>query len=330
MSFRSMTRRESGALLAGALASPLAARAQQPTMPVIGFLSGGSPNVFAQYVSAFHRGLTEVSFVEHRNVGVDYRWAEGKFDLLPALTADLVRRQVAVIAAFGPPAALAAKAATPTIPIVFGNGADPVKLGLVASLNRPGGNITGVSFFINMLRAKELSLMHELVPPAAVIGLLVNPNNADAQTQSQEAQDAAHALGLQLHVVNAGAASDIEAAFAVLVDLKVSALLVGASTFFSANRDQLIALAARHAVPTFYPNRLYVDAGGLISYAPNVADGYRQIGIYAGRILKGEKPADLPIVQSTKFELVINLKTAKTLGLTVPPTLLALADEVIE
>jgi putative tryptophan/tyrosine transport system substrate-binding protein len=327
----SVRRRDVIGLLGGAaLAWPLTARAQQPVMPVIGFLNGGSPNVFAQYVIAFHLGLKESGFVEHRNIGVDYRWAEGQFDLLPALTADLVHRQVAAIAAFGPPAALAAKAATSTIPIVFGHGADPVKLGLVASLNRPGGNITGVSFFINTLGAKELGFMHELVPQATAIALLVNPSNADTQTQVANAQDAARSLGLELHVLNASTESDLDAAFKTLAELRAGALLIGASTFFSSHRDHVIALAARHSMPTAFNNRLYVEAGGLMSYAPNVADAYRQAGIYTGRILKGEKPADLPVVQSTKFELVINLKTAKALGLKIPSTLLALADEVIE
>ena len=299
-------------------------------MPVIGFLSAGSPNVFAQYVTAFHQGLRATGFVEHRNLGIDYRWAVGEFGLLPTMATDLVRRQATVIAAFGPPAALAAKGATSTIPIVFANGADPIKLGLVDHLNRPGGNITGVSFFINTLGAKMLGLMHELVPQATVVALLVNPNNADTQTQSTDAQDAARALGLQLHVLKASTESDIDAAFKTIVDLQAGALIVGATTFFSSHLNKIVTLAAGRALPTFYPNRPYVEAGGLISYAPNVADAYRQAGIYTGRILKGERPTDLPVVQSTKFELVINLKTAKALGIAVPDKLIALADEVIE
>jgi ABC-type uncharacterized transport system substrate-binding protein len=317
-----------GALSGAAVTWPRAASTQQMAMPVIGYLSGSSPNVFTELVTAFHQGLNETGYVEHRNVGVDYRWALGELDQLSALAADLVRRQVAVIFASGPPAALAAKAATSTIPIVFGIGADPVKLGLISSFNQPGGNITGVSFFINMLAAKNLGLMHELVPQAAVIALLVNPNNAD--TQSTDAQEAAHALGLELLVLNASTETDIDTAFADLIQSRAGALLIGASTFFTTHSAQILALAARHRVPTFYANRFLVEAGGLIGYGPSLPDANRQAGIYAGRILKGEKPANMPVIQSTKFELAINLKTAKALGLTVPPSVLAIADRVIE
>jgi putative ABC transport system substrate-binding protein len=315
------------ALSGAAVAWPLAARGQQGE-PVIGYLSGGSPNIYTELVTAFHQGLNETGYIEHRNIGVEYRWALGELDQLSALAADLVRRQVAVIVASGPPAALAAKAATSTIPIVFGIGADPVKLGLISSFNRPGGNITGVSFFINSLAAKDLGLLHELVPQAAVIALLVNPDNAD--TQATDAQEAAHALGLELLVLNASTETDIDTAFTDLIQSRAGALLVGASTFFTTHLAQLLALAARHRVPTFYANRFIVEAGGLIGYGPSLSDASRQAGIYAGRILKGEKPANMPVMQSTKFELAINLTTAKALGLTVPPSLLAITDKVIE
>jgi putative tryptophan/tyrosine transport system substrate-binding protein len=317
-----------GALSGAAVAWPFVASTQQVAMPVIGYLSGGSPNVFTELVTAFHQGLNETGYIEHRNIGVEYRWALGELDQLSALAADLVHRQVAVIFASGPPAALAAKAATSTIPIVFGIGTDPVKLGLISSLNRPGGNITGVCFFINALAAKDLGLLHELVPQAAVIALLVNPNNAD--TQSTDAQEAAHALGLELLVLNASTETDIDTAFTDLIQSRAGALLVAASTFFTTHLAQVLALAARHRVPTFYANRFSVEAGGLIGYGPSLSDANREAGIYAGRILKGEKPANMPVMQSTKFELAINLTTAKALGLTVPPSLLAIADKVIE
>jgi putative tryptophan/tyrosine transport system substrate-binding protein len=325
-----MKRRDFIAGIGTLATSPFVARAQQPVMPVIGFLSGGSPSVFAPYVVAFNKGLNEFGLFEHRNVGIDYRWAVGHFELLPGLAAELIGRQVAVIAAFGPPAALAAKAATSTIPIVFGNGADPVKLGLVASYNHPGGNATGLNFLINTLGAKELGLMRELVPEAKIFGLLINSDNADAQTQSKDAQEAANVLGLQLHVISAAKESDIDEAFTELSKMGVGALLVGASTFFSSHMEQLFNWTNRLRLPTLFNNRLYVEAGGLISYGSDVDNGYRQVGIYVGRILKGEKPADLPVIQATKLELAINLKTAKALGLTIPQTLLATADEVIE
>jgi putative ABC transport system substrate-binding protein len=326
-----LQRREFITLLgSAAVAWPLAARAQQPTMPVVGFLHGGSPNAFARLLDAFRQGLKDAGYVEHHNVGIEYRWAESQSDRLPALAADLVRRQIAAIAAFSPPAALAAKAATSTIPIVFANGADPVELGLVKSLNRPGGNVTGVSFLINTLGSKQIELLHDLVPKAALIAALVDPNNADASTQVKHAEEAARALGLDLLVLSATTAQHIDAAFAEFVQAQAGALLVGSSVLFRNQEHQIVALAARHAVPTFYNNRDYVAAGGLISYATSIAEGYRQAGIYTGKILKGAKPTELPVVQSTKFELVINLKTAKALGLEIPPTLLAIADEVIE
>jgi putative tryptophan/tyrosine transport system substrate-binding protein len=323
-------RRELIAALGSAATWPLTARAQRPAMTVIGFLNSGTAAGYARFASAFRQGLNEVGYVEGQNVAIEYRWAEGQYDRLPALAADLVSRRVAVIAATSTPAALAAKAATSVIPIVFTAALDPVAAGLVASLNRPGGNATGVNNYLSDLGAKRLELLRELVPDAAVLGMLVNPNYPDAESQSKDAMDAARMMGRQVHVVKASSESDFDPAFATLVQLRAGGLLVTTDTFFISRRDQLVALAARHAIPTIYFERAFVLAGGLISYAPNLGDGYRQAGLYVGTILKGAVPSDLPVVQPTRFELFINLKTAKTLGLNVPDKLLALADEVIE
>ena len=309
---------------------PLAARAQQLAMPVIGFLSGVSPGPFAQRLAAFRQGLNETGTIEGRNVEIEYRWAEDQYDRLPALTNDLIGRRVAVIVAYTDAAALAAKAATTTIPIVFLVGTDPVKLGLVASLNRPSGSITGVSWFGVDLVPKQLSLLHELVPNAAVVALLVDRNIAYPDSQVSEVQAAARALGLQLVVLNARTASDIDMAFASVVRERAGALVVGAGAFLLSRRNQIIALAARHTIPAIYGFREYSADGGLVSYGNNIPDAFRQAGVITGRILKGDKPADLPIERTTKFELVINLKTAKALGLTVPRSLIAGADEVIQ
>ena len=322
-------RRQFIVTLGSAAAWPLAAHAQQQAMPVIGFMNSGfvQPSIQA----AFHGGLNEIGYVEGHNVTVDYRYAEGHYDRLPALVADLIRRQVAVLGAFGGVhTAIAAKAATATIPIVFANGSDPIKFGLVASLNRPGGNITGVSFFTAELEGKRLGLLHELVPRAAAIAALVNPTNANADDQSRELKDAARTLGLELHILNAVSEGEIDKSFATLAQTRAGALLVASDPFFFGRRQQLIALAARHAVPAIYEWRAFAEAGGLMSYGTNQAEAYRQAGIYAGRILKGEKPSDLPVVQTTKFELIINLTAAKVLGLDMPPGLSARADEVIE
>jgi ABC-type uncharacterized transport system substrate-binding protein len=325
-----MRRRAFVTLLGGAAAWPLAARAQQPAMPVIGFLHGGTRDAFVPMVTAFRRGLSEQGYDEGRNVAVEYRWADGQFDRLPAMAADLVGRNATVIAAFAPPAALAAKAATSTIPIVFVTGFDPVKGGLVASLNRPGGNVTGVHVFLIGLEGKRLGLLRELVPQAALIGLLINPRSPDSEAQSKALEAAARAIGQQIVVVEAGSDGEFDAAFSALAQRRVGALIVAADQFFTVWRERLLAFTARYAMPAIYELREYAVAGGLMSYGTNLPEGYYQNGVYVGRILKGAKAADLPIVQSTKFELVINLKTAKSLGLEIPDKLLALADEVIE
>jgi putative tryptophan/tyrosine transport system substrate-binding protein len=328
-----MRRREFlGALGGAAAAWPLAANAQQPAMPVIGLLSSRSAATDAPLLAVMRQGLNETGFVESRNVAIDYRWAEGNFDRLQALAAELVRRQVTVIVAIGGEvSAIAAKAATTTIPIVFIGGTDPVRSGIVASVHRPGGNITGVTAFQMELEPKKLELLRELRPNAMTIALLVNPNEPFVQAQVSDIQAGARRVGLEIDVLSAGSISAIDAAFATLADnRRAEALLIGTTSFFFTRAAQLLVLAARHAIPTMYFRREFAVGGGLMSYASNAEDTYRVLGVYAGRILKGEKPGDLPIQLPTKFELVINLSTARALGIEVPPTLLARADEVIE
>jgi ABC-type uncharacterized transport system substrate-binding protein len=327
-----MNKREFITLLGGAAAVwPLAVRAQQSAMPVIGFLSSRSPGESAGLVLAFRQGLREAGFVEGQNASIAFRWAEGHYDRLPALAAELVELRVAVLfTAGGPPAAFAAKAATQTIPVVFSAAVDPDRIGLVASLNRPGGNVTGMSRFPSEVAAKSVQLLQELRPAAILIGYLVNPSNPAVHLYAEEASNAAKALGIAVRILNASTESDLDEAFASLARTDAGGLVVPAEPFFDSQRDRIVALAARHAVPAIYGLREYAVAGGLMSYGASLPDSYRRAGIYVGRVLKGEKPADLPVQQATKYDLVLNLKTAKALGLTVPDKLLALADEVIE
>jgi putative tryptophan/tyrosine transport system substrate-binding protein len=327
-----MQRREFITTIAGLAASwPLVARAQQPTMAVIGFLAPGSAESDAYRVIAFRQGLNESGYVEGQHFTIEYRWAEGHYDRLPAMATELVHLQVAMIAATSTPAALAAKAATTTIPIVFEAASDPVKIGLVASLNRPGGNITGVTQRAEEVAPKRLEFLHELIPTARVMALLVNPTDPVlAEPQAREALSAARALGLELHILNASSERDFDAAFAKLIELRAGGLVIGGDAFFTSHSEQLAALAISHAVPAVYQWRQFAAAGGLMSYGSNITETHRLAGVLAGRILKGDKPADLPVQQATKVELFINLKTAKTLGITFPPSLLGRADEVFE
>jgi putative tryptophan/tyrosine transport system substrate-binding protein len=324
-------RREFITLLGGAAAAwPIAARAQQPPMPVVGVLSTRAPGADPHLLTALHRGLNEAGFVDGQNLRIEYRFAANQYDRLPTLAADLVDRRVALIVSMGTPAAPAAKAATATIPIVFGVGDDPVQLGLVESLARPGGNLTGVTTLSGELSSKRLEVLHELVPKATLVGVLVNPTNVNAEAVLKDLQAAARAIGPQIHLLRASTEREIEAAFTTLLELRAGGLMVGTDPFFNSRSEQLARLAFRHAVPTVFQFREFAVAGGLMSYGGSITEGYRLVGIYVGRILKGAKPADLPVQQVTKVELLINLKTAKALGLTVPPTLLARADEVIE
>ncbi len=326
-----MNRREVTMLLGGAASAwPLAARSQQPAMPVIGFLSSSSPAARAQRATAFRQGVRESSYVEGKNVRIEYRWAEDQYDQLPDLAADLVRRQVTVIAATDSPSVVAAKAATTTIPIIFMVGGDPIQLGLVTSLNRPDSNLTGVTFLVATLGAKQLGLLHDLLPRAARMAVLADPNMPITESFVSDVLAAASAIGKGIEVLSASTARDIDAVFARLAQNSVDALLVGPAVLFNIRSVQLVTLAAYNRVPAIYTLRETVEVGGLMSYGTNFNDAYRQAGIYTGRILKGEKPADLPVLQSTKFEFVINLNTAKAFGLTFPPGLLAIADQVIE
>jgi putative ABC transport system substrate-binding protein len=324
-----MRRRDFIKVVAGsAMTWPLAARAQQPTLPVIGFLNSVSPHSWENYVAGFRAGLKEVGYIDGQNVTIEFRWAEGHYDRLPGMAADLVRRKVAVLVSTGgEPSVLAAKAATTTIPIVFTSGVDPISAGFVSSLSRPGGNITGVNLFTSTIESKRLGLLRALVPGVQLIAVLFNQNRQDYARQKRDVEEAARAIGQQIHLLSASNESEINAAFATATQLRAGAMLVGADPFFNSQRDKIVALAARDAIPAIYEQREHALAGGLMSYGTNLSE---QAGIYAGRILKGEKPGDLPVVQSTKFEFVINLKTAKALGIEVPPNLSAEADEIIE
>jgi putative tryptophan/tyrosine transport system substrate-binding protein len=325
-----MTRREFITLLGGAAAAwPFAARAQQPAMPVIGFLNSASPGGYVPMVAAFRQGLKEAGYVESQNVAVEYRWAEGQYDRVPLIALELVDRRVAVLVA-NTPGVLAVKAAITTTPIVFTTAGDPVQIGLVGSMSRPGGNVTGATNLGFELTSKRLELAHELVPTASVIAALINPANSSAEPQLRDLQAAARTLGVQLHVVHASSERNFGMVFANLAELRPGALVIANDGFFISRNEQLATLAARHALPAIFQDHAFAAAGGLMSYGGSLPETYRQAGIYTGRILKGEKPADLPVVQSTRFELIINLKTAKALGLEIPPTLLARADEVIE
>jgi putative ABC transport system substrate-binding protein len=324
-------RRELIATIGGAAAWPLAARAQQPAMPVIGFLCTGLPSEYEDALVAFQQGLSDAGYVEHRNIGIEYRWAEDRYDRLPPLAADLVRRRVVVIAtAGGGIAAMAARTATATIPVVFTIGSDPIRAGLVASINRPGGNVTGVTMIGGDLFPKRLELLRELIPKAAGIAVPVNPGDPFARPETHDMEQAAIVLGVQLHFLNAATDIELETAFATLLQRRADGLVVGNDGFFFGRRGKIIALAGRHAVPTVYPWKEFVVAGGLLSYGSSRTEAYRLVGTYTARILKGEKPANLPVLQPTKFEIAINLKTAKAFGLEVPPLLLARADDVIE
>ena len=327
-----MKRREFITLLGGAVVSwPLAAHAQQPAMPVIGYMDTASASTTAHLVEAFRRGLSAAGYDEIRNVTIEYRWADGDYDKLPSLAADLVRRNVAVIATINTPTILAAKAATKTIPIVFAVGVDPIKFGLVESLNRPGGNLTGLTQLNVEIEAKQVQLLHDLAPSATTIAFLINPSSpAYSEAATESAQGAARVLGVRLLVLNASTPSDIETAFVTLAKERVRLLLVSGDSFLVAQRDQLVGLAAQHVVPTLYHRREFTAVGGLMSYGPSLPEAYYVVGDFTGRILNGKKPADIPVHQSTKFELVLNLKTAKALGLTMPATLLTIADEVID
>jgi putative ABC transport system substrate-binding protein len=329
MQFDQWKRREFITLLGGAVvALPLAAHAQQPAMALVGLLTG--TQVDDRFIDAIRQGLKDAGYIEGRNLAIKHRSADGRFERLPALAAELVADPAAAIVALAPPAALAAKAASTTTPIVFATGADPVELGLVSSLNRPGGNVTGVMLFVNTLGAKRLELLREMFPSATVIGFLINPRNPTSESQIKDVQAAARAFGVELVILNSGSEREIDAAFASSVQQRVNAVIVGAESLFVSRRDQVVGLAERHALPAIYFLREFVDMGGLISYGASISDAYRLAGGYVGRILKGEKPADLPVQQTVKFELVINLKTAKALGLTVPLIMQMTADEVIE